>query len=105
MWDIVGGFLEAYEHPEDGLRREVLEETGLEVEVIEYFDTTIGDYEYQNEINPTLNIIYRTRVTNGEIKAGDDIESLEWFHKNEVPSKMAFDGQMEVINKWVKLKS
>ncbi len=32
-WDIPGGFLEAGEHPEEGARREVLEETGLEVKI------------------------------------------------------------------------
>jgi len=33
FWDTPGGFLDEAEHPVDGLRRELLEETGLEVEV------------------------------------------------------------------------
>ena len=33
LWDPPGGFLEEGEHPVDGLRRELLEETGLEAEL------------------------------------------------------------------------
>src|SRR5690348_1512777 len=33
MWDVPGGFLEAGEHPEDGVRREMAEETGLDVTI------------------------------------------------------------------------
>jgi hypothetical protein len=32
-WDIPGGFLHENEHPEDGVRREILEETGLRVQL------------------------------------------------------------------------
>ena len=32
-WDLPGGFLEAGEHPRDGMLREVREETGLDVRV------------------------------------------------------------------------
>ena len=30
LWDMLGGYLEEHEHPLDGLRRELLEETGLD---------------------------------------------------------------------------
>ena len=35
-WDTPGGFLEEGEHPLDGLRRELREETGLEVEPVDF---------------------------------------------------------------------
>jgi len=43
-WDLPGGFLEETESPEDGLRREFREETGLEVEPVELFRIDIEPY-------------------------------------------------------------
>lgn len=104
-WDIIGGFLEAFEDPEEGAKREALEETGLEVEIVDYLTCTVGAYEYQNELVPTLNLIYRTKAVGGNLQPDDDVETLEWFDKDNLPSEMAFEGQLEVLQKWKNLKS
>ena len=44
MWDLPGGFLEEGEQPEAGLRREFLEETGIEVEPVEWLGVNIDPY-------------------------------------------------------------
>src|SRR5207244_13094129 len=36
LWDLPGGFLHENEHPLDGLRREIREETALEIEPIDF---------------------------------------------------------------------
>ena len=43
-WDILGGFLGEGEHPLDGVRRELREETTLEFEPDSYFGAWTGDY-------------------------------------------------------------
>src|SRR5215216_1822060 len=44
MWDAVGGFLDEGEHPRDGLRREVREETGLAFEPTRLLGIWMGRY-------------------------------------------------------------
>ena len=44
MWDLPGGFLGEDEHPLDALRRELSEETGLEVEPDEWFGAFLVPY-------------------------------------------------------------
>src|SRR6266581_9199423 len=36
LWDLPGGFLHEDEHPLDGLRREIREETALEIEPVDF---------------------------------------------------------------------
>jgi hypothetical protein len=46
MWDIPGGFIDPGEHPEQTIRRELAEETGLEVrvgELVGFFCDTYGE--------------------------------------------------------------
>jgi len=49
-WDLPGGFLEEGEHPLDCLRRELREETGLEVEPLELVGIWMGRYPYRTPV-------------------------------------------------------
>ena len=94
-WDIPGGFLESGEHPADGARREVLEETGLVIEPTE----VVGFYMdvYGPEDEPTLNICYLARVVGGEEEAGSDAEGMEWFPLDALPERIAFRWEREAL--------
>ena len=67
LWDILGGYLEEHEHPLDGLRRELLEETGLTIEPQRFLGVFMDTYGDSPEANATLNLIWvgegRRRVT------------------------------------------
>ena len=69
-WDIPGGFLEEGEHPLDGLRRELREETGLEVEPLEFLGVWMDRYGGDSTAEATLNLYWTARVTGGEPRAG-----------------------------------
>jgi 8-oxo-dGTP diphosphatase len=100
-WDVVGGFVGEGEHPLDGLRREVREETGLDFEVGDLLGIWMGDYAGR----ATLNLFWRGRLASGEPRAADDVDELRWFAPLELPrpGELAFDGLVaSVLDAWRK---
>jgi len=93
-WDLPGGFLHETEKPEDGLRREFLEETGIEVEPVELMRIDIEPYAGRFVFSVTF--IVRGE---GEPVAADDVAELRWFSPDELP-EMAFPGQDVVLRQW-----
>jgi ADP-ribose pyrophosphatase YjhB (NUDIX family) len=94
-WDLPGGFLEEGEEPIAGLRREFLEETGLEVEPVEWVGAFVDPYD--NYFVLGLTWIVRGE---GEPVAADDVEELAWFGPGELPAEMAFANQDTVLRRW-----
>ena len=85
-WDIPGGFLEEGEHPLDGIRRELREETGLEVEPLEFFGVFMDRYGGESTAQATLNLLWTARVLGGEERPDDDVSELRWFAPDELPA-------------------
>jgi ADP-ribose pyrophosphatase YjhB (NUDIX family) len=94
-WDLPGGFVEETEEPLDALRREFVEETGLEVEPIELLRIDIEPYEHRH----VFSLTYLVRG-GGDPVAADDVEELRWFAPRELP-EMAFPGQDGVLRDWL----
>ncbi len=85
-WSVPGGALELGETLHDGLRREVLEETGLAVEphgVLEVFDSIFRDDQGSTQYHYVL-IDYLCRVTSGEACAGSDVSDVRWVAEDEI---------------------
>lgn len=84
-WDLLGGFLEEGEHPLDGLRRELLEETGLDVEPGAFLGSYLDTY---GELGTTvLNLVFEARIVSGEMAAADDVAELRWFDLDGLPAR------------------
>ena len=94
-WDIPGGFLESGEHPEEGARREFLEETGLHIEPTELLGFFMD--VYGEEEQPTLNVCYLARLKGGEEKAGSDAADIGWFPLDALPERIAFNWEQEAL--------
>jgi 8-oxo-dGTP diphosphatase len=98
-WDLPGGFLEEAEHPLDALRRELHEETGLEVEPGEFVGIWLDRYGDAPNAPTTLNLYWTARVVGGEPEAGDDAAELRWFAPDELPpdDEIGFPNVREVL--------
>jgi ADP-ribose pyrophosphatase YjhB (NUDIX family) len=101
-YDIVGGFLEYGEHPVAGIRREVREETGLQVKVLDLLGVYMDSYGPRGK--STLNFYYVGSIIRGRMRARDDVAQLKWFPLSRLP-RLAFRSQAAAVRdlrRWVR---
>ena len=87
-WAFPGGFLKMDETAEEGARRELKEETGLDGAYMEQFHTFSAIERDPRE--RVITIAYYALVKIQEVKGGDDAASARWFPLDEIPP-LAFD--------------
>jgi len=101
-WDLPGGFLDEGEHPLDALRRELREETGLEIEPGEFIGVFVDRYGDAADAPATLNLYWTARVVGGRPRPADDVSELRWFAPGELPpaGEIAFRNVALAIRAW-----
>jgi len=100
-WSLPGGGLETGETLEQGVIREVREETGLEVKplkVLEIFERIIRDAQGAPEYHYVL-IDYICRVTGGDLRAADDASRAAWVPRRLLATYQITAGTLPVIEK------
>jgi ADP-ribose pyrophosphatase YjhB (NUDIX family) len=100
MWDLPGGFLQEDEHPLDALRRELAEETGLQVEPTHWFGAFMVPYGEEPGARWVVNLVWEARVTGGQKHAADDVSELAWFARDELPP-LDQVAMAETLEAWV----
>ena len=94
-WAFPGGFIKMDETAEEGVRRELEEETGLTPKYVEQFHTfSTVDRDPRERV---ISIAFFTLVNNSDVQGGDDAAEAKWFKVSELP-KLAFDHQ-EIFHK------
>ncbi len=87
-WGVPGGFLKAAEQPEEAVRRELREETGLEPDSVELAFVRALGHVHQVEI------IFRCRMRAAALEGlekGFEIDRAEWFARDALPRGLSAD--------------
>jgi len=87
QWALPGGMIGADETAEDCLKREMKEETALEVEPVQF----VGLYsDPKRDPRTTISAAYLVKRISGELGAGDDAGEVAWFKLGSLP-ELCFD--------------
>jgi ADP-ribose pyrophosphatase YjhB (NUDIX family) len=81
-WEAPGGVLELHESIIDGVKREVLEETGLEIEVVRLTGV------YKNMNLGVVALVFLANATGGTTRSTSEAVRLEWLDPSAVAEKM-----------------
>jgi len=84
-WGVPGGFLSKAEQPEDGLRRELREEIGIEVEDVKILFARTLSRPRQIEI------YFRARAIGEPKPCSFEIITAKWFAFEDLPSELSGD--------------
>ncbi|MDA8370633.1 MAG: NUDIX domain-containing protein [Nocardiopsaceae bacterium] len=82
-WELPGGVLEIAEAPEDGVTREVWEETGIHVEV----DQLTG--VYKNTTRGIVALVFRCKPSGGIEHPTSESTAVEWLTPEQVSERMS----------------
>jgi len=82
-WELPGGHLQAGESSEEGLIREVREETGHEVAI----DRFVGTY-VRTGFRPYTASVFTCRVSGGELHPSYETPVVRWFDVAELPDTL-----------------
>jgi len=92
-WGLPGGFLEKGEQPDEGIRREIREEIGIELDELAMFRVrTVGSH---------IEIVFSARASGEPKVSSREITDLGWFTMASMPAKVSI-AQRNMIDKVMK---
>ncbi len=93
FWGTPGGYVEWDESAEETVKREVKEETDLDV-----LETTLVGVYSSPTRHPkqVINLVYLVTVSDKKAKQGDDAMDIKWFSLDELPDQMALDHKQHI---------
>ncbi len=104
-FDLPGGFIDMHETAEEAVRREVLEETRLVVNSVQYLFSIPNIYLYSGFEVHTVDMFFRCKVNDfSQLFAQDDVSALQFIApENLNPSLFGLDsirtGVEKLLNK------
>ncbi len=108
MWAFPGGFLNIDEDAPDGAKRELREETGLQVKCLEQLGAFTEPHRDPRE--RVISIVYFTLVHTSDVTGDDDAAQAQWFPIHKLPQlafdhSTMFDKALERLSHFIKLRT
>ena len=93
QWSFPSGYVDRGEAVEDAAKREMMEETGLEVSLTKLVGV------YSSTTNPVILIVFDGVITGGDQRPGHDVQEVSRFHKDALPS-LPFPNDHRIFADW-----
>jgi len=102
LWDTLGGFLDEDEDAIAGLRRELREEAGLEIDVGRFVGAFSDRYGSAPDARSVVNLVWEATIAGGEPAPADDVSELRWFEPGGLPGEdeLAFTWLAACLREW-----
>jgi 8-oxo-dGTP diphosphatase len=94
-WELPGGFVEAGERPAESIKREVFEETGLQIAEL----TILGAYasRYGDDGKWTVDVAFHCRARPGDLSLSAESSDAAWVAIEQMPP-LAFAGERSAFD-------
>ena len=101
--DLSGGFIDMFETAEEGVAREVKEETGLDVVKAEYLFSYPNTYLYSGFLVHTMDMFFLCRVENDSVlEAMDDVAETFWMPLDKInPQEFGLDSVRKGVERFI----
>jgi mutator protein MutT len=105
-WDFPGGFVDLNENYEDAIKREMMEELGIKLKNIKYFNSITERYLFKGVNEYVLVVNFLAEIESGNLKPDDDVSEAKFFELNEALNvDLGFPSMKKVISELIDFRA